>query len=74
MDGSYTLRYFCAHFQLPIVRKGDVAMLKLLFYKVYVTFATSISVLFLYDKVTEYKRSDEYVRRMSGKTPYPHHY
>ena len=35
MDGSYTLRYFCAHFQLPIVRKGDVAMLKLLFYKVY---------------------------------------
>ncbi len=35
MDESYTLRYFCAHFQLPAVRKGDVAMLKLLFYKVY---------------------------------------
>ena len=33
MDGSYTLRYFCAHFQLVLLRKDDVNMMNMLFYK-----------------------------------------
>lgn len=33
MDGSYTLRYFCAHFQLATLRKDDVNMMKMLFCK-----------------------------------------
>ena len=47
MTRAALLRYFCAHFQLATLRKNDVYMMNLLFYK---------SELNLEEEKLEYKR------------------